>query len=562
MTDKTTDYAKSVVAGKVNVCKYVKLACERHIRDLGRQNTPDFPFIFDVEKAEKFFRFTRLLKHYKGAFAGKSLELLAWQCFVLGSIYGWVEAKTGNFRFRECHIEVPRKSGKTFMAAGIALYDCGLLEPTGVEVYLTATKYDQAKLVFNDATSIIKQSKDLSQFFRPLRSDIFASKSGNTSFIRPLGSDSKKLDGLNPVTVIFDELHAFEDRNLWDVMQGAFGARKNYHTISITTAGVNRLGICYENREQLIKILEGHFQNERVFGVIYTIDEGDEEKWDDEAVWLKANPSLGYGKELDYMKAMATKAKQVSTTLYDFLTKQLCVWVDAVSSWLNSVEWRECERSSPPELKNKQCFVGIDLARVGDLSAVAYFFPKQDGLEKAYALVRCYLPSENIQERETRDGAPYRNYAKAGFLCLTPGNVTDFDFIKTDILDAAKEWRIENIFYDRHFSHVLIDSLAKEGIAVAGFAQTSVNYNAPTLELERLIKSKAVEFEKNPLFAWQASNVVLTRDSSQNVKPDKDRESQKIDAMIALIMAVSGGTEIKHSGSQGIDSIVWDFSGY
>ena len=540
MVDRTTQYALDVANGKIDICEYVKLSCRRHINDLKRQDSADFPYIFDEKRAEKFFKFTRFMRHYKGPLAGQRLELLPWQCFVLGSIYGWVEKQTGNFRFKEVYIEVPRKSGKSFMAAGIALYDMICLEKTGAEVYLAATKMDQAKLVFNDAVAIIKSSSELQPYFELLLNNIYSKEAQRTSFVRPLGSDSKKLDGLNPVTAIFDEVHAIEDRNIIDVIKGAFGARKNYHTVSITTAGVNRNGICYENREQLIKILQGHFINERKFGVIYTLDEADLPEWDTERVWLKSNPSLGHGKQIDFMRDEANNARQVPTQLSDFMTKQLCVWLDAKSSWLGMDDWKSCEETiQVKDLKGKRCWVGMDLSRVDDLSVLVYLFPAQKGISKPYAFAKCYLPADTIKDKEHKHGAPYSSWSKAGFLTLTPGNTVDHDFIRDDLMRSAEEFDIQSVIYDRYFAGELVDALKREGINLEGFAQNFINYNGPTLELERLIKSKAIQFEKSPLFAWQASNVTLARDSTGNVKPTKDRGSQKIDAIVALIMTIS-----------------------
>lgn len=532
-------YARDIVAGKIDACRWVKKACQRHLDDLKRQGTPDFPFIFDQERADRFLKFTRHLKHYKGPLAGKSLELLPWQQFILGSLYGWVEKDTGTFRFQQAYIEVPRKQGKSFMCAAIALYDMALLEKTGAEVYLAATKLDQSKLIYKDVIALIKGSKELRPHFDILSGTniVYSKASGRTSFIKPLGSDSERLDGLNPFTAIFDEVHAISDRNIIDVIEGAFGARTNYHTVCITTAGINRHGVCYEQREQVCKILNKHFQNERVFGIIYTLDEGEEDDWTNPKLWLKCNPSLGHGKQLEFMEKQCLGAKQVPSQLNDFLTKQLCVWVDAKSSWLSAEDWAKCETTQLPDLKGKKCIIGLDLAAVNDLCGLSLYFPIQPGLTKPVVISKAHLPEEGLAEKEHLHGVPYSSWKKSGFVTTNPGKTNDFDFIKVQILAFAKLYKVE-VSYDRNMSYMLIPDLEKEGVKCHPHQQNFFGMNAPTLELERMVINQGITIEKNPCLAWQAGNVVLIRDSSDNVKPNKDKDNNKIDALVALIMAI------------------------
>ena len=255
MIDGATKYAKGVVSGRVVACRHVRQACERHLKDLKRVGDPDFPYVYDVAAANKFFKFCSHIRHYKGPMKGQPLDLEPWQQFVFGSVYGWKDLR-GNWRFTHIYIEIPRKNGKTTMAAAGAAYDAGFVEETGAEVYVVATKEDQAKLLYNDCAAYINRSQDLQEVFHVLtgKTTIFVSDTARTSFIRPLGSDSNRHDGLNPIAVYTDELHAWPKRDLWDVMEDAFGARDNYHIVSITTAGHNKHGICYEERRHLIQI--------------------------------------------------------------------------------------------------------------------------------------------------------------------------------------------------------------------------------------------------------------------------------------------------------------------
>lgn len=548
-------YVQGVLSGKIPVCVYVRQAVMRHVRDLERAKSPSYPFEFSYAKAERFFKFTKNIKHYKGEYAGKYLELLPWQRFVLGSIYGWVEKKTGHFRFKECYLEVPRKQGKSFMAAAMSLYDMCFLEPTGAEVYIAATKLDQAKIVYKDVCAIIKANDKLSPHFQIMNGAnvIFSRESQRTSFIKPLGSDSDRLDGLNPLSATLDEFHAFKDRNLYDVIKGAFGARKNYHIIQITTAGYNRDGVCYEAREQLVQILNGDIDNDRKFGIIYTLDKEDIAEWDNPGSWHKANPSLGCGKELGFMELEAKEAKQVPSKLNDFLTKQLNVWIDAKSGWLSMEDWKRAEETiQNDKLLGKTCYVGMDLARVNDLSALSLYFPIQNGIDKPIVKSIAYLPRDSVKTFQHESNFNLTESIAKGHLITTPGKTTDYDFILNEIKSLASKYNI-TITYDRYFSGELINSITKEGIRTLPYAQTTVAMNGPTLELERMLMDECISVETNPLLRWQSQNVILVHDTNGNVKPDKDKESQKIDGIIALIMAIGCSIQEKSNEKKPVE---------
>lgn len=541
---ETTAYAESVVAGKVVVCKYVRQACERHLSDLKRT---DGKVWFDRAAAERFFKFCTYLRHYKGDFAGLPIELLPWQKFVFGCIYGWKRiedgARTDNWRFNFVHIEVPRKHGKSTIAAAIAAYDCAMVEPSGAEVFIAATKEDQAKIVWRDVAAYIKGSADAAATLEVLegKSTIYAKAAGRTSFIKAVGHNSERLDGLNPLSIICDELHAWQGRQLWDVLAGSFGARSNFHQVAITTAGSNATGVCMEERNHLIGVLEGLYEADNKFGVIYTLDTGDVENWRDEALWFKANPSLGCGKSLRYMRDQAEKAAQQPSALNEFLMKQLNIWTDASDAWLSMDDWRACAGSaSHADLAGKRCFAGMDLARVGDLSAVAYLFPKQTGVPVPRLVVDFYIPEDGMQAREDRDKVPYRTWVREGHMTALPGKTTDYSGISAAILARAKAWDIESVAYDRHFAGELVQTLTKEGVNMVQHGMGFFSMAAPTADFERHVVARGLSHDGNPCLAWNAANVVVTRDPAGNLKPDKDKSTNRIDGIVAAIMALSG----------------------
>ena len=545
--DPTTNYAEEVVSGKIEACRLVRLSCQRHLDDLKKT----WRYKFDPKAAERFFKFCKYLKHYKGASAGQPFELEPWQKFVFGSIYGWLDER-GAWRFKTAYIEIPRKNGKTTMAAAGALYDSGFIERTGAEVYCVATKEDQAKLLYNDAVAYVKQSEELKKVFSVLtgRSTLFVENTNRTSFVRPLGSDSRRQDGLNPSAVYADELHQWPRRELYEVMDEAFAARNNYHLIAITTAGHNRNGICYEERQHLVRILEGQIETDDKFGIIYTVDDCDRDKWTDERVWRIANPNLGVGKELDYMKAQARRVSQIPSKLNSFVNKQLNIWTDVEQQWIQTAQWQACASNlEESELYGKQCFAGMDLARVNDLSACAYFFPVQPGLNRAALIVDFFCPDYEIKNREERDQVPYKLWSENHNLTLTAGKTTDWDFIKESVLKRNGQFVIESFGYDRHFAGELVGSLTKEGVEMTPFGMGYISMSSPTAELERLVIGGNIQHTGCPILTWNIANAIVSQDAAGNLKPDKAKSVDKIDGTVASIIAIgmSLNTEPKKS---------------
>ena len=538
VVDAGTQYAHDVVGGKVLSCKWVRLACERHIRDLERSD-----IWFDAAGAQEFFAYCECLKHYKGPQKGKGIVLEPWQKFIFANIYGWKRVidgvKTDIWRYRYVYIEVPRKNGKTTIAACGATYDCAFIENTGAEVYCLATKEEQARLLWNDCRAFINRSEDLQDEFKEVGKHLFASDSSRTSFIKALGRDSDTLDGLNPFSVYADELHAWVNRDLWDVMEDAFGARDNWHMITITTAGYNRDGICYQERKHLTEILLGHIVKDDKFGVIYTVDDDEIEDWESQISWERANPNLGHGKQLDYMQSKAEKAAQIPSQLGTFLNKQLNVWTDAAEIWLNGDQWNRCGRDYLDlDLKDKKCYAAFDLARVRDLSAVAYLFPVQPGVPRVRVLVDFYVPEEDMRIRSKRDHVQYDLWVNHEWIKATPGNTTDFDFIRADILRRCAEFDILEVAYDRHFAGEIVNSLQKEGVELVEFGMGFISMGAPTAELERLVVSGELEHNNNPVLSWNSRNTVVDRDPADNMKPNKKKSEEKIDGIVAVIMAL------------------------
>ena len=524
-------------------CKWVKAACRRQRNDLKRK---DFAWHFDPDIANRPANFTEALPHIKGKkFAGKKLELSDWQCFIVTTVFGWVDDE-GNRRFKIAYIEVPRKNGKSTMSAPVALYTMSADGEPGAEVYSAATTRDQAKIVWNDAKLMVERSAQL-------RSALGVSTSGHSIFqersgskFLPLSRDQQgNLDGLNVHTSIIDELHAHKTRDVWDVIETATGARTSPLIWAITTAGSNRAGICYEQRIYVTKILSGQHQDDTYFGIIFTIDKGDDPF--DPKSWEKANPNYGISVAIDDLERKAVKARQMASALNNFLTKHLNVWVNADSPWMNMTAWDDCfdPLMDEADFEGMDCMLACDLATKTDIAPKIKVFRKiehteqEDGSlkreEHFYVFGNFYLPEEAIEDGRN---SQYSGWEIEGHLTKTPGSVTDFSVIEEDIKTDASNYNVLNAGFDPWQASYLIQRLQVENLSVLEYRQTVQNMSQPMKELEALVLSKRLHHNGDPVLSWMISNVVCHIDAKENIYPRKEKPANKIDGAVALIMAI------------------------
>lgn len=532
--DRANRYIKGVLSGSVVACKWVKLACERQAEDLADKS---LPFTFDVDRANRVVKFCEALPHIKGSkYAGKKLEMGDWQCFILTTVFGWVDA-AGYRRFKTAYIEVPRKNGKSTMSAPVALYMLSADGEPGAEVYSAATTRDQAKIVWNDAKHMVDRSPGL-------RSALNVETAAHSIFIKTSASSFKalskdnngNLDGLNIHGAIIDELHGHPNRALWDVIETGTGARAQPLIWAITTAGSNRAGICYEQQSYVRKILDGVHDDPTYFGIIYSIDEGDDPF--DPATWVKANPNYGVSVSPDDLARKALKAQQMASAQNNFLTKHLNVWVNADTAWMSMQYWDKCADESLREsdFHGDDCVVSCDLATKIDVAAkVKLFWKNIDGERHYYAFGKYYLPEEAAEDgRNTY----YQGWAIENRLVLTPGNVTDFSIIEDDLRDDARRFNVINAGFDPWQASALIQNLQKDGLPVLEFRQTVQNMSEPMKELEALVLQGRFHFDGDPVLTWMISNVVCHTDAKENIYPRKERPENKIDGAVALIAAL------------------------
>ena len=521
-------YAEQVRSGEILVCEYVRLAVERYYADLDR--ALDMGRYFDKRATMRTIRFIEKLKHTKGEWAGQRFRLEPWQQFVLWNIFGWKNAD-GTRRFRYAYIEIARKNGKTALSAGIGLYMLFADGESRPEVYSAATVKDQAKICFSDAVEIVKAT-DLKNYLTPYRNSIVYELKGGT--MKPLSSDYGTHDGLNPSCGIIDEFHAHKDSGMFDVIKSAFGARRQPLMFIITTAGFDKSGVCYAYRENVIKVLRGVNEDDSLFGIIYTLD--DKSEWDDPKMWIKANPNLGVSLSADYLADQVKDAKNRPEAVRNVMTKNVDLWVDAERTWILDDVWQKCiGTTDPADLKGCACWGGLDLSNVSDITAYVLLFHENDRFQ---LLPHFWIPEEKMLEKVRKENINYDKWVAKGYVTVTPGNVIDYDFVKADILRIVADYDLRTSAYDRWNSSQTIIDLQNEGMECNPFGQGYGSMSAPTKEFEKLVLTGKIEHFGNPVLRWMLASTLVKTDPAGNIKPDKEKSTQKIDGIVAAIMAL------------------------
>lgn len=536
-------YINDVISNRIVVGKYARLRVERYLADVQKKR-----FHFDTKAAKKAVLFFGYLRQYKGStFSGKKFELSPWQAFDVWNIFGW-KTYANTRRFHYAYIDVARKNGKTTFAAAIALYLLMMDQEPGAEIYTVATKKDQARICLDDARNIVKVSPDLKKYAQVWTHAVTCETMGSS--MKALSSDSNTLDGLNPHGVILDEFHAHKDDLVFNVMKSAMGSRRNPLMLLLTTAGFNRNVPCYRYRDVAMKVLDGTLTQDDLYVSIHTIDKDDD--YHDETVWTKSNPNLNVSVNIDFLRSEYTDAKNNPDRLYNFLTKNLNIWTDSAEAWIDHDTWMGCNMGVE-NLDGAECYAGLDLASVRDTNALALRFQKPDG-QSTYKMF-FWMPEMNVLTRVKDKGINYDVWIRDGFIRETPGNITDYDFIKADMLKICEQFNVKKIGYDRWNSSQLVIDLTNQGLKMIPIGQGYATMSAPTKEIEKEILSKNMNHEGNPVLAWHISNVSIQRDPAGNVKIDKARSSEKVDGAVAMVMAkalymIDHGAEDKISANQ------------
>jgi len=528
-------YAKDVVAGRVPAGRFVKAACKRQIEDLKRWKAKGSPYVFDKARASKVCRFIELLPHIKGPKAGELIILEPWQIFTLTTSFGWVKPD-GTRRFRRVYIEVPRGNGKSALSSGVGLYMLCADGEGGAEVYSFATTRDQAKIVFGDAQNMARRTPGLKAHFGV---DVNAHNINvlrTASKFEALSAEGSTLDGLNTHFACVDELHAHKTRAVYDVVETSIGKRAQSMLWVITTAGSNRAGICYEVRSFVTKVLAGVAKDESQFGIVYGLDEGDD--WTTEEALIKANPNWGISVMPEVLLPLQAKAMTMPSAANNFKTKHLNEWVNADTAWMDMRAWDACKDPTldPEQFAGEPTYVALDLASKVDIAAkVALHERTIEGKPHYYVFGQYYLPRDTVERGEN---SQYQGWEHMGLLTVTDGAVIDFDVIEQDLLADCSRFEVREVPYDPFQATQLSTRMAAQGVPMVEMRPTVLNFSEPMKQLEALVLQGRLHHNGDPVLAWMMSNVVAHMDAKDNIYPRKERPENKIDGVVALIMAL------------------------
>lgn len=531
-------YARQVISGKIPACKWIKLACQRHLDEVKLSKSADFPYVFDPAKAERVGKFLQLLPHTKGKWASKreTIKLEGWQLFSVCIPFGWVRKKDKTRRYRTILIFVPRKNGKSIIGGGLGLYMFTADGEFGAEVYSGATTEKQAWEVFRPAKLMVDRTPELRDHFGvEVNASNMCRISDGSRFEPVIG---KPGDGSSPSCAIVDEFHEHQDSTLFDTMETGMGAREQPVMLVITTAGSSIGGPCHQLVRDAERMLEGAIERPDLWAMLYTIDPGDD--WTSESVLIKANPNYGISINGDFLQARQRDAMQSAAKQATFRTKHLNEWVGAKNAWLNMLRWKEAPpRKSLAELEGRPCIIGLDLASKIDIAGNLLLFPPVEGDPIWHVHGRYYLPEVRVIEELDSNTARYREFDALGLLTLTDGEVIDFEVIKEDLREFAGRFDVQQVAYDPWQATQLAQEMQAEGLLMVEVRQTVQNISEPMKELEALTLRRVLAHGDCPILTWMASNVIAKLDVKDNIYPNKERPENKIDGIVGLIMAIS-----------------------
>lgn len=541
-------YAYDVVKGHRLACKQEKQACQRFIDDLQGLDG----YFYDVDKAEKACAFIERLPHTKGKWAarGQKLILEAWQKFAICNLFGWVD-ESGLRRFRKAYMKIPRKNGKSALSAGIGHYMFTKDGEYGAEVYCGASTEKQAWEVFGPARVMAQRTPEYTDFFGVQVNAKSMIILENGSKFEPL--IGKPGDGSSPSCAIVDEYHEHDTDDFVETMETGMGAREQPLLLEITTAGDNLSGPCFDMETECKKLLDGVFQDERIFCLIFGVDEGDD--WTAPEILEKANPNIGVSVSREFLEAQQKEAIRNASKQNAFKRKHLNQWVGAHTAWMNMETFGKCaEQLNAEDYKGKDCILPVDLASRVDITATPKLFIEEIEGKTHYTLFnRFYIPEETAFKPEN---SHYMKWINDGHLIATDGNEIDFNEIQEDIKNDLDQYQAKEITYDPWRATQLAQGLQAEGATIVEFRNTVANMSPAMYELEAAIESGRFHFDGNPVFTWMMSNVIAKVDAKDNIFPRKQHVKNKIDGVVALIMAI--GRAMVHEEHMNIDDFIND----
>ena len=490
-----------------------------------------------VEAARAVDFFSQVLTHPDDSHytkAGAPLTLQPWQADYIATLFGWKRAD-GSRRYTESFVALPRKNGKSTLAAGIILYAMVADGRTGGQFYTAAETRDQASLVYRMAARMVTQAPLLSKRLKPIASTRTITYQSRGSFMRSIPAEAGPVHGTKPAVVIFDEVHTQKNRDLYDALRTGQGATSQPLFISITTAGYDRHTICYELWHTARQVRNGDLDNPHLLPCIYELPE--DAAWDDESVWHQVNPNLGVSISLDFLREECQKAKDSPAYENTFRRLYLNQWTEQAVRWIPMDKWHLGD-DPLPSLEGEPCWVGVDLSTTRDITALVAAFPRPDG--GFYLLCRFWVPAENGRKRERMDGVPYLQWAKdkANGLTLTDGDAIDQGAIRAAVNDLASHYSVQEVAIDPWNAMPLLQALQGDGINAVEHRQGFASMANPTKEFDRLIVDGKIQHGNNPVLTWMAGNATVEIDAAENMKPSKKKSTERIDGIVAAVMAV------------------------
>lgn len=526
-----TTYPWDVIEGKIIACELVKLACQRFVDFLHRDD-----MFFDFDDVEKKIHITESLKHFKGEYAGQPFLLEPFQKFVYCAVYGMKWKKNHHRVTRTVILSMGRKGGKSSLISAMAIN--ALLEEDCAQCIVAANSASQAGILFKMAQKYLKSIDPKGKHFRQYRDKILFDKT--SSEIKVVAADASRLDGLDCSFFVQDETAAAPSSEVWDVLEQSAGSRAQPLAISCTTRGFNLSGFYKELEDSAIEVLKGVKEDDSLFTLIYTLDEGDD--YEDPAVWKKCQPNLGVSVFPEFVEQQITKGKNTPTQQYSIMTKVFNCWQSSSENWIQmDYIWKSMQKVDITQYQNEFCYVSFDLASVNDLTCLGWMLPYGD---KFYMKFKYYLPNDSIKGNPNEERL--KRWAKEGYLTITEGNVTDYDYVINDIDKIQNITPIMKISYDQWNSQSIAIELTGKGMPLEPYSQSLQSMNLPTKTLENMILSGKVIIDKNPVTAWCFENAKTKYDSLDNVRIIKNSYTQKIDGAITAIMLIGGYLHGQH----------------
>ncbi|WP_320869994.1 terminase large subunit [Limosilactobacillus sp.] len=507
---------------------------------------------YDKDAADFAVSFIECLCHTKGTWAGKPFDLIDWQEKIIRDIFGILKPD-GYRQFNTAYVEIPKKQGKSELAAAIALLLCCADGEERAEVYGCAADRQQAAIVFDVAADMVRMNPALKKRCKILASQKRLIYEPTNSFYQVLSADAYSKHGFNVSGVIFDELHTQPNRKLYDVMtKGSGDARTQPLYFLITTAGTDEHSICYQVHQKAIDIMKGRKHDPRFYPVIYGADR--DEDWSSPEVWKKANPSLGITVKMEKVKDAYNSAKENPAEENTFRQLRLNQWVKQDVRWMPMDKWDACAFPvDPNELRGRDCYGGLDLSSTTDITAFVLVFPPRDDSEGYTLLPYFWIPEDNVDLRVRRDHVPYDIWKRQGYLQTTEGNVVHYGFIEQFIDDLGKKYHIKEIAFDRWGAVEMVQNLEGMGFTVVPFGQGFKDMTPPTKELMRLTLEKKIAHGGHPVLRWMMDNIYIRTDPAGNIKPDKAKSTEKIDGVVATIMGLDRAIRNEDNGDSVYD---------